>query len=176
MADQLRQRLTIFDLMVLVASSAVGAWGAAAYRHGIPVPIIDRPGLPVLPLLLSVPVAAALTGGFLAVPVRTLRGRIRRVFRQPGTALCAAAAAALFGVVTRWSLRAWIAPYVDGSLWIYGAQILYESARTCGLGIMAVLALLVLGGRLRRLVGWIEWMRLALAAYWLTMFLIFSVM
>ena len=34
--------------------------------------------------------------------------------------------------------------------------------------------LLFLGGRLCRPGGWIEWARLALAAYWLTVFLIFS--
>src|ERR1700722_18726451 len=102
MADELRHKLAISDAMVLVAAAALGAWGAAAYRAGFPLPIIAHPGLPVLPLLQSVPFAAALTGGFLAVPVRTLRSRIRRVFRQPGTALCVAAAAALLGVVTRW--------------------------------------------------------------------------
>jgi len=61
MANELRHELTIFDAMVLVAAAAVGAWGATAYRAGFPLPIIARPGLPVLPLLLSVPVAAALT-------------------------------------------------------------------------------------------------------------------
>ena len=66
------------------------------------------------------------------------------------------AVAALLGVVIRWSLRAWITPYVDGSLWIYGAQILFEWARTCGLGIMAAMALMFMGGRLRRQVGCVE--------------------
>jgi len=162
--------------MVLVAATAVGAWGAAAYRAGFPFPIIARPGLPVLPLLLSVPVAAALTWGFVAVPVRTLRERTRRVSLQAGTALCAAATAAMLGVVARWSLRAWITPYVDGSLWVYGASVLFEWGRSAGLGVMAAMALLILGRRLRRQVGWIEWVRLALAAYWLAVFLIFGVL
>jgi hypothetical protein len=38
------------------------------------------------------------------------------------------------------------------------------------------MALLILGGRLRLHVGWIEGMRLALAAYWLAVFLIFSIL
>jgi len=80
----------------------------------------------------------------------------------------------MLGVVTRWSLRAWITPYVDGSLWIYGASVLYGWAHWCGLGVVSAMALLILGRRLRRQVGWIEWVRLALAGYWLAVFLIFS--
>src|SRR4051812_8378100 len=99
MAGVLGRKLTIFDVMVLVAASAVGAWGVAAYRAGFPVPLMARPGLPVLPLLLSVPVAAALTRGAVAVPARTLRERTGRLSREPGTALCAAAVAASLGVV-----------------------------------------------------------------------------
>ena len=110
------------------------------------------------------------------MPARTLRERARRVSRQPGMALCIAAAAALLGVLIRWSLRAWITPFVDGSLWIYGAWILYEWAKTCGLGVVAAMALMIVGGRLCRPVGWIEWVRSALAAYWLAVFLIFSIM
>jgi hypothetical protein len=172
----MRHRLTIFDVMILVAASAVGAWGAAAYRAGFPLPIIARPGLPVLPLLLSVPIAAALTWGSVAVPARTLRERTRRLSREPGTALCAAAAAASLGVVARWSLRAWTTPYADGSPWIYGARILYEWASSCGLAVLAALALLILEAGFRRQVGWIEWVRLTLAAYWLAVFLIFSIL
>jgi len=56
----------------------------------------------------------------------------------------------MLGVATRWSLRAWITPYVDASLWVYGASVLYEWARSCGLGVLAGLALLILGRRLRR--------------------------
>jgi hypothetical protein len=174
MSNEQRQKLTIFDAIILVAAAAVGIWGAAAYRSGFPLPIIARPDLPVFPLLLSVPVAAGLTWGFVAVPMRTLRERSRRVFRQPGTALCAVANAAMLGVVTRWSLRAWITPYVGGTLWVYGASVLYDWARSCGLGVVAALALLISGKRLRRQVGWIELVRLALAVYWLAVFVIFS--
>jgi hypothetical protein len=169
-------KLTIFDAMVLVAAAAVGAWGAAAYRAGIPLSIVERHGIPVFSLLLSVPIAAALTWGFIVVPARTLRERSRRLSRQPGTALCAAAAAAMLGVVIRWSLRAWITPFGDAPLWVYGAQVLYHWASWCGLGVVAALALLILGGRLRRQVGWIEWVRLALAVYWLAVFVIFGVL
>ncbi len=174
MADQPRHKLIIFDAMVLVAAATFGAWGAATYRAGFPLPIIARPGLPVLPLLLSVPLAAAMTWAFIAVPVRTLRERAGRVSRNAGTALCAAAATAMLSVVTRWLLRAWITPYVDGSLSVYGASVLYEWARSCGIGVAAAAALLIMGTRLRRTAGWIEWMRLALATYWLAMFLILS--
>jgi hypothetical protein len=90
--------------------------------------------------------------------------------------LCAAAAAASLGVVVRWWLRAWIRPYVDGSPWIYGARILYEWASSCGVGVLAAMALLILGGRFRRPVDWIEGLRLTLAAYWLAVFLIFSIL
>jgi hypothetical protein len=174
LADHPRHKLTIFDAMVLVAATAIGNWGAVVYRV-FPLPIVQS-GSWLLPLLWSIPVVAALTVGFLLVPVRTLRGRVRRVFRQPGTALCAAAVTTLLAVLVRWGLRAWFKPYLDGSLWIYVGQIIYEWARTCGLGIMAAIALLILGGRLRRQLGWIEWMRLALGAYWLAVFLIFSVL
>jgi hypothetical protein len=115
MSDELRQKLTIFDAMMLVAAVAVGVWGAAAYR-AFPLPFLPQPLAWLPSLLMSVPVAAALTGGLLMAPVRTLRERIRRVFRRPGTALCLAAATALLGVMIRWSLRAWMVPFVDGSL------------------------------------------------------------
>jgi hypothetical protein len=174
MPGELRHKLTIFDAMVLVAAVAVGNWGAVVYRV-FPLPIVQS-GSWLLPLLWSIPVVAALTVGFLLVPVRTLRGRVRRVFRQPGAVLCAAAVTVLLAVLVRWGLRAWFKLYLDGSLWIYVAQIIYEWARTCGLGIMAAAALLVFGGRFRPQFGWIEWARLALAAYWLVLFLIFSVL
>jgi hypothetical protein len=174
MAEELRRRLTIFDAMILIAAAAVGFWGAAAYR-AFPLPFLPQPPSWLPLLLMSVPVAAALTGGFLAVPVRTLRERTRRAYRQPGTALCLVASAALLGVLARWSLRAWMVPFVDGSLWIYGACVLADWAKWCGLGVVAALPLLFLGGRLRRQAGWIEWVRLALGAYWLTVFLIFCV-
>jgi len=51
MANEPRNKLTIFDAMLLVAAAAVGAWGTAAYRAGFPLPMIARPGIPVLPLL-----------------------------------------------------------------------------------------------------------------------------
>lgn len=173
MADELRRKLTIFDAMILVAAAAVGVWGAAAYR-AFPLPVVSPPPAWLPPLLMSVPITAALTVGFLVIPMRTLRERTRRVSRQPGTALCLTAAAALLGVLVRWTLRAWMVPFADGSLWIYGAEVLIESAKWCGLGVGAALPLLFLGGRLRRQVRGIEWVRLALAAYWLTVFLIFS--
>src|SRR5262245_19144022 len=174
MADELRRKLTIFDAMILVAA-AIGVWGAAAYKGGIPLSILSRPGIPVFPLLLSVPVAAAMTWGFVAVPLRTLRERARRLSRQPGTVLCVSVAAASLGVVIRWSLRAWITPFADGSLWIYGAQMIHQWATSCGHGVLAGMALLMMSRRLRPRVDWIECVRLALAAYWLVMFLIFSV-
>jgi hypothetical protein len=176
MAGELRDKPTIFDVMVLVAASALGAWGASAYRAGIPLSLIDRPGLPVFPLLLSVPVAAALTWGTIVVPVRSLRERVRRLSRQPGTVLCVGAAVVSLGVVARWSLRAWITPFVDGSPWVYGARILYESASWCGLGALAAFAPLILEGKFRRRVGWIDWVRFTLTAYWLAMFAIFSIL
>ncbi len=171
MADLVRREMTILDLMILIAAVAAGSWGATAYRAGIPLPFIARPGYP-MPFFLSVPLAAALTWGFLVVPVRTLRARTRRMTRHPGTALCTAAAAASLGVLARWSLRVWITPYMDGSPFLYGAKILYDWASWCGLGVVAALALLALGGRLRRPTGWIEAVRLTLGAYWLAVFLI----
>ena len=65
-------------------------------------------------------------------------------------------------------------PFVDGSAWIYGAWVLLDSARWCGLAVVAVAPLLLLSGRPRRRQGWIEWMRLSLAAYWFIVFLVFS--
>ncbi len=174
MPDDRRQKLTILDAMVLVAAAAFCTWGAAAYRAGFPLPIIERPGLPVPSLLLSVPCSAALTWAFIAVPVRTVRVRAGRVSRHAGTALCAAATTAMVSVVTRWLLLAWITPHDDGSLFVYGASVLFEWARSCGIGVAAAATLLIMGRRLRLTVGWVEWVRLALAAYWLAMFLIFS--
>jgi hypothetical protein len=171
-----RHQLTILDAMVVVAAAALGTWVAAAYKAGFPLPIIARPGVPLFPLVLSVPVAVALTCGLLAVPVRTLRARACRITRQPGTALCAGAAAAFLGVVVRWLLGAWFFPYVDGSSWKYGPRIPYESASWCGLGVLATLGVLALGGRVRYVGGTNEWMRLALAGYWLVVFVIFSVL
>ena len=80
---------------------------------GFPLPIIARPGLPVAPLLLSIPVAMALTWATVAVPARTFRDRLQPApFQELGTALCAAAAVASLGVVVRWSLRAWLVPFM----------------------------------------------------------------
>jgi hypothetical protein len=49
-----------------------------------------------------------------------------------------------------------------------------EWAKWCGLGVVAAMPLLLLGGRLRCRLDWIEGVRLALASYWLIVFLIFS--
>ncbi len=65
--------------------------------------------------------------------------------------------------------------HVDGSLWIYGACVLLEWARWCGPWVVAAMPLLLLlDGRLRCRTCWIEGVRLALAGYWLTVFLILS--
>jgi len=130
----------------------------------------------MVPLLLSIPVAVALTWGTAAVPARTFRDRLRRLSQELGTALCAAAAAASLGVVVRWSLRAWILPYADGSPWTYGARVLFEWGAWCGMVVLVALVLLTLEGRSRRPIGWLEWARLALATYWVAAFLIFSVL
>ena len=108
------------------------------------------------------------------MPAGTLRGRARRVFRQPGTALCAAAA--LLGVVIRWSLRVWITPYVDGSLWIYGAQGVYDWPGRAAKESWRPWPCWSWARRFRWQAGWVEWVRLTLAAYWISMFAIFSVL
>lgn len=63
-----------------------------------------------------------------------------------------------------------------GSLWIYAASLLYEWARSCGPGVVAGMSLLILGGSIRLQRGRIESVRLALAADWLALFTIFSVL
>ncbi len=173
-ANAMRDKLTTLDMMVTVAAAAVGCWGAISYRAGIPLPVVARPGVPLLPLFLSVPVGLSLTWGLLAIPARTLRERAREIARQPGTALCVAAAASSLGVIVRWSLRAWMRPYADGSFWVYGASLLLECASWCGLGVIAATVLLALSGRFWRQEGWIEWARIAVAGYWLALFLVFS--
>jgi hypothetical protein len=177
MPNELQNKLTIFDAMLLIAAVGIGTWGAAAYKS-FPFPPVSNPDSWMIPLLCrSIPVTAALTVGFLAVPIRTLRGRVRRAFRQePGTAMCAAATAVLLVVVIRWAYRAYVAPHNYPPMWILGEWIFYEWANMCGLGIIVTMALLTLGGKTRCQFGWIEWMRLALAAYWLVLFLIFSVL
>ena len=82
----MRHQLTVADAMVMVAAAAIEFWGAISYKSGIPLSFVDRPGLPLFPLLVSVPVAAAFTWLFLAVPVRTLGKRARQIRLQPGTA------------------------------------------------------------------------------------------
>jgi hypothetical protein len=76
--------------------------------------------------------------------------------------------------LSRWLLRAWFRPYRGGSAFVYGARFLFDSASWCGLGIVAALALLALGGRLRYHGGWVEALRWGLALYWVMMFLIFT--
>ena len=174
MATSAARSLTLSDLMILVAASALGAWGAAPYRAGIPIPITAHPELPLLPLWLSIPPGAALTWTLIVVPIRTFRDRIRHGIDEPGTVLCIGAAAGTLGVLSRWLLRAWFRPYRDGSAFIYGAKLVFDWASWCGLGIVATLALLALGGRLRCHGGWVEALRWGVALYWVMMFLIFT--
>lgn len=169
-------QITLLDVLVLIGVAAVGSWAAAPYRDGIPIPIIARPGFPVLPIFLSVPMAAALTVGSLAVPLGTFRARAHRFPRYPGTALCAAAAFGSLVILIRWSIRAWINPYADGSLFVYGAAIFRDWGSWCGVAVGAVLVLLVLSGQIRRQVGWAEWVRLDLGIYWLAMLFVFGLM
>jgi hypothetical protein len=114
--------LTIFDATILVAVTAVGVWGAVTYSdvgHGFIADLLAGDEFIELLaagrdlLLMTVPIAAALTAGFLVVPVRTVRERTRRVSRRPGTALCLTAAAALLGLMVRWSLCAGTGPLAD---------------------------------------------------------------
>jgi hypothetical protein len=174
MAASAARSPTLSDLMILVAAAALGAWGAAPYRAGIPIPITAHPELPLLPVWLSVPPTAALTWALIVVPIRTFRARFRHGIDEPGTVLCVGAAAGTLGVLSRWLLRVWFRPFRDGSAFIYGAYLLYDTASWCGLGIVAALALLALGGQLRCRGGWVEALRWGLALYWVTMFLIFT--
>jgi hypothetical protein len=163
--------------MVLVAAAAAGVWGAVPFRGGIPIPIVARPELPfLLPLVLSIPPAAALTWAFIVIPIRTLQERVRRLIEQPGTALCIGVAGATLGVMTRWSLRLWLRPFRDGSPFIYSARLLYDSASWNALGIAAILPLLVLSGRFQRPTEWAEGVRLALVVYWVITFLLLSIL
>ena len=56
----------------------------------------------------------------------------------------------------------------------YGARVLFDWASWCGLAVVSAVALLALERPVHRERGWIEWMRLALAGYWLARFLTFS--
>ena len=103
MPDELRHKLTIFDLMFLIGAAAFGAWCLAPYHRALSGP------------MLSVPVAAALTLGLIGVPTRTVHERLRQISRHPGTALCAGSAAVMLAVVIRLSIRAWFTSHVPDS-------------------------------------------------------------
>ena len=104
-----RRRITLFDLMVLTAATAIGlsivqfAWPGSAVVAGISTPPVWQPGYPskarmvpiaerVVPFL---PCLAAWTGAFLIVRLRGPRPRARRLVLQPGLVAAVAALSVL---------------------------------------------------------------------------------
>ena len=130
-----------------------------------------RPDALALQLLFaSFPIALAMTCGLVAVPVQTLRDRTRRPIRQPGTAVCLAAAVAFCGVFIHALLYALINPRGANRYYPYTAVALFDCVKWCGLGVLCVAAVLVLTGRCRAGSGAFERIRLALGGYWIWRF------
>jgi hypothetical protein len=163
--------------MIVVATMALGLVGARLLLMSeVPIPYIfpfehfieDSPLNAILALTIIV---ISLTFAGIAIPVASFRYRLRRLLRFPGMASCCGAVASLLMDTTYWGIRAVSRPY-EGTVLVYLGGITLLSLLWCGIGVVTAV-MLVAGAGCRRLpLDWIDWSRLVMSLYWISMFFV----
>jgi hypothetical protein len=164
--------LTLADLMILVAAVALGLLGMRSFWNGVPVGYMALyEFFPFYGLMMLTPLASTLTLALIAIPLSTFRSRLRRLTRFPGMIACLGVMAAMSLIAVRWVIRSFTAPFADGTPWTYYGQFTYHSLVWCGLGAVAALVPAVIGDCRRFRPDPADWLRLAIAIYWVLMVL-----
>jgi hypothetical protein len=161
------RRLTLLDVMIFVASTALGLAGARAIYPSMDLPEVDRPkwlfeGPPTV-LVASWSLALLVLR---AIPPRPPR---RRVVRQPGWLACASSLSAIaLGLACHGAFNAVHSESQEGMwaierLWSEGVQLTPAFVTGAWVG-------LVLTGRWSNERSWIDRSGRLLGAYWLASF------
>lgn len=182
-----RRRFTLFDMMLLIAATAIGArslqiiWSFLNVSH-FASPLDKRPFLGVLvrvphALGAAVPLVSAWTFAMPALWMRGPRQPFHRLVLQPGLAACIAAASALvLSAIFRIAEVAAIAvsqgqpiSFGDMGIWAFLCLAFIEQPSGVGITVAAVWSWLILGRRWRPQPTWIDRMGRVLGVYWLMM-------
>jgi hypothetical protein len=188
MAKTQRRRITLFDLMVLTAATAVGlgpiqyGWlrrAAGAWIAAVPIVPGQRSGYPSKTWMLPVaeraapllPCLAAWTAAFLVTRLHGHRPRRRRLVMQPGSV---AAVAALFSLAVE-SILIFGSAKIDGRFtWASPARVgefvanaIVLLAHHAGWAVIVSWLTLVLIGRWRPEPSWIDRWGRALGCAWI---------
>ena len=168
-----RRQLTLVDIMILVAAIGLGFDGSRWFVAGIPFPYIPPHYDFCLfqALMMATPVASTLTLALIVVPVRHFRSRLRRLPLFPGMTACGLAALVLLLIAIHWAIL-WYEFRIGGATaWTYYGLFTFDCLRFCGIGVVAAL-IVVLAGYRRFRRDPIDWLRLAMAVYWVAIFLV----
>jgi hypothetical protein len=181
------RRLTLLDVMILIAATAAGAqslhviWSQLNVSH-LASALDTRPFLGVLvraphALGAAVPIFAAWTVALLALWMRRPRPPLHRLVMQPGLAACTAATLALgISALSRFAEVVAFAvaqgqPVSFGDEGIWASLCMDWIAKPSGVGIAvaAVWSWQILGKRWRPQPTWIDRLGRVLGVYWLVM-------
>jgi hypothetical protein len=176
MSKSISARLTLADSMIIIAAIALGLMGSRLFLVGeVPIPymspferFVDDSRSQTI-FMITV-VVMSLTLASIAVPIANFRYRLRRLLRFPGTASCCGAVISLLMVAIYWTIRAITDPYDGGTVLVYFAGITLFSLLWCSIGVVTALVFVVLTGCCRLPPDWLDWLRLVIGLYWISMF------
>jgi hypothetical protein len=181
------RRLSLLDVMILIAATVIGAqslhviWSLLNVSH-LASPLDKRPFLGVLvraphAISAAAPLIAAWTVALPALWICQPRPRFRRLGLQPGIAACTAATSAL-GISALYRIAEVAASAVsqgqpisfgDMGIWALICLDLIQKPSGVGIAVAAVWSWLILGRRWRPQPTWIDRLGRALGVYWLMM-------
>jgi hypothetical protein len=181
------RRLTLLDVMILIAATAIGArslhviWNLLNVSH-LASPLDTWPILGVLvraphAIGAAVPLVAAWTVALPVLWIRHPRPPFHRLVLQPGMAACTAATLAL-GISALYRMAEVAAHAVslgqpvsfgDQGIWALICMDLIQRPSGVGIAVAAVWSWLILGRRWRPQPTWIDRLGRGLGVYWLMM-------
>ena len=177
MSKSVSAHLTLADSMIIIAAVALGLVGSRQFLVGeIIVPYMSSmehliENGPLLSIVMITTVVMSLTLALIVVPIATLRYRLRRLLRFPGTASCCGALVSLLMATIYWAIQA-IFPDDAGTIVVFFGGITLFSLLWCSIGVVTALVFVVLTGCCRLPPDWLDWLRLVIGLYWISTFFV----
>jgi len=175
MSKSVSAQLTLADSMIFIAAIALGLWGCRLFLlrpTPIPSPFEHNFGYSHMQaIFMTAVLVMSLTLALIAIPIATFRYRLRRLLRFPGTASCCGAVVSLLMVSIYWTIRAFF-PYDAGIVSVYLGGVTLFSLLWCSIGVVTALVFVVLTGCCRLPPDWLDWVRLVIGLYWISMFFV----
>ena len=174
MSKSVSTHLTMADSMIFIAAIALGLWGCRLFLLGptpIPFPFEHFIDAHMQAIFMTAVLVMSLTLALIAIPIATFRYRLRRLLGSlaPHHAVSSRLTCLWYPFTGRSEPSF---PMMLARFSVYLGGVTLFSLLWCSIGVVTALVFVVLTGCCRLPPDWLDWLRLVIGLYWISMFFV----